>query len=312
MDDAEAFPDWPVRRDAIRVALAAREANLRHAGPLRPVRGAIVKPDSIVARVVAQSVFMDIAGDVKPRLMLELAGDPLDQFAAAWVASGGSPAADPGGDLDVAAVHRCQVAMFDEHGALWRWCERWGVPVWDDLPFWVAGADARTLIRFAADRAWGLVEAAHTLFRWRWHPVGPGVGVHFGHLFLYAPDVGDPELGLGRALSLPPQWWDPQREERATATKRILAELVRSVRAELGRIETEALRVGAPPPTKRTGLEHLAWIARYHFRGESYAAIARDVCVERQTVTEAVKAAAELVGLPLREPSRSGPLGRGA
>jgi hypothetical protein len=128
----------------------------------------------------------------------------------------------------------------------------------------------------------------------------------FGNVLLTTPLVNDRALGVEAALSLPPQRWDPQRENRAAASKRITADLDRAVRTELRRIEAEALRRAVPPPAKRTGPEHLAWLARYQFRGESFSAIARDVCVERQTVTEAVKAAAELVGLPLRQASRPG------
>jgi hypothetical protein len=307
MDNIPTFPDWPAKRDAIRAALATREPKLDHAGPLRLRNGAVVEPGGVVTAVVARSVFLEIASDVEPRLLVELAGAPLDQYAATWEASGGSPTADPGVALDEEAVLRCQSAMCDEEGALWRWCERWGFPVWLDPPGWEVGTDDRALLRYAADRAWGLVEATYALFMWRVDPLRTHHALRFGDVFLTTSLIDDLDLGLDTPLSLPSQRWDPQREDRAAATKRILAELGRSVRSELGRIEAEALRSTAPPPAKRTGLEHLAWLARYHFRGESFSAIARDVCLERQSVTGAVKAAAALVCLPLREPSRPGP-----
>ena len=107
-------------------------------------------------------------------------------------------------------------------------------------------------------------------------------------------------------MALPAVRWDPQSEERGVATVRIHGELRTAVRNELDRIETRARRVGAPSRAKRTGFEHLAWLARYQFRGESFTVIAEDVCRVRQSVMEGVKTAAELVGLPLREPDRPG------
>ena len=196
--------------------------------------------------------------------------------------------------------------MFDPRGALWRWCERWGLPVWSDMTAEALGPDDRSLIRFAAERGWGLVEGAFAVYTWRVSVFRPDGPHRFGNVLLTSPLVGDRDLGVADLLSLPPQRWDPQREDRAAATRRILAELDRAVRAELGRIETEARRVGLPPPAKRTGLEHLAWLARYQFRHESFPTIARDAHVGRQAVAVGVKEAAALIGLPLREPNPPG------
>ena len=306
MDERKTFPDWPAKRDAMRAALAVRVPQLVHAGPLRLRHGAVVEPGGVVTAVVARSVFLEIASNVEPRLLVELAGAPLDQYAATWEASGGSPTADPGVALDEEAVLRCQSAMCDEEGALWRWCERWGFPVWLDPPGWEVGTDDRALLRYAADRAWGLVEATYALFLWRVYPLRTHHALRFGDVFMTTSLIDDLDLGLDAPLSLPSHRWDPQREDRASATKRITAELGRVVRAELGRIETEALRRAVSPPAKRTGLEHLAWLARYHFRHESFADIARDACVGRQAVAVGVKDAAALIGLPLREPNPPG------
>lgn len=306
MDERVTFPDWPAKRDAIRAALAAREPRHDHAGPLRLRSGAVVEPGSVVTAVVARAAFLDIAGDVVPEMLVELAGDPLDQYAAAWEANGGSPDPTPAPGLLPDIETRCQSAMYDEEGALWRWCQRWGLPVWDDLPAWVAEADERALIRFAAGQAWGLVEAAFSLLHWRVHPLGGHHLPRLGSLFFITDLIDDDDLRLDQPLVLPPQRWDPQEEERAAAARRILAELGRAVRAELRRIETEALRSAESPPTKRTGLEHLSWLARYQFRHESFPAIARDANVGRQAVAAGVKEAAALIGLPLREPNPPG------
>jgi len=311
MEDVPVFPDWLAKRDALRAALAAREPNLHHAGPLHPVPGAVTEPDSLPARVAARSVFLSIAGEVEPRLLFELAGDPLDQYAAAWELGGGSPVADPGRDWGDQDPLRCKEAMFDPDGAMWRWCERWGLPTWGDIPDGLYEADDETLFRHVLGHVWAMSEVALTLFTWRVDPFRPAAPSSFGQFLELAWFRHETELGLAAPLSLPVQWWDPQWEDRASATKRILAELGRVVRFELGRIEIEALRVAAAPPAKRTGLEHLAWLARYHFRHESFSEIAATVHRGRQTVADGVRDAAALVGLPLREPTPAGRPRRG-
>ena len=322
-DEPRRFDDWPSKRDAIRAALRARTPELSHAGPLNPARGAVVAPDSLEPRVYARAEFLAIAAAVQPELLVDLAGEPLDAFAAAWDESGWPSAANVDDD-DLEDFWVLLPTMGPHHlDAVFRWCQRWGLPSVRDLPVSVMAAlldeyqrtgDQRYLNRFDVAWTWGWSEAIFTLKCWRalnkWIPpelpFGKSLGHHSG---VVSPGVVDAELGLGRALSLPAPRWNPQREDRAAATTRITAELGRAVRAELGRIEDEARTVGVPPPAKRTGREHLAWLARHHFRHESFSAIAKDVCKERQTVTEAVKDAAELVGLPLREPTRGGRVG---
>lgn len=307
MDTPTTFPDWPAKRDAIRAQLASRQPRLYHAGPLSLASGAVVQLGSLEPRVVARTAFLTIAAAVEPRLLVELAGDPLDQFAALWDVFGGPPTVDPGSDVDPAVHLRCQAVLMSDGGsALWRWCLRWGLPAWDDSLASAPELDLRTVIRLTADRAWALYEAHFALLCWRMYPLGPGAERHFGRGFLYSQFANDAELGLDRALSLPSQRWDPHGEERAAAARRITADLGRAVRAELRRIEAEALRTTVAPPAKRTVREHLAWLARYQFRHETYSAIAKDVRLTRQTVTDAVKQAADLVGLPLRQPSDHG------
>jgi len=309
MDEPTTFLDWPAKRDAIRATLATREPRLRHTGPLRLSDGAVDEPGGIMTALVARAAFLEIAAAVAPQMLAELAGEPLDQYEAAWHAAGGPACADPcrpevgvGNDVLLPA----QSAMFNPRGALWRWCERWGLPVWDDMTAEALGPDDRSLMRFAATRGWGLVEGAYAVYTWRVSVFQPESPHALGRVLLTTILVDDRDLELEAPLCLPPQRWDPQREDRAGATKRITAELGRAVRAELGRIEAEALQRAVPPPAKRTGVDHLAWLARYQFRHESFPTIARDAHVGRQAVAAGVKDAAALIGLPLREPNPPG------
>lgn len=51
--------------------------------------------------------------------------------------------------------------------------------------------------------------------------------------------------------------------------------------------------------------QHCEWLARYQVAGESFSAIADDVGMSRQSVTQAIKKVAELIELPLK-PSKAG------
>ena len=311
VDERSVFPDWPAKRDAIRAAVAARTPLLYHAGPLRPVRGAVTDPDGDRAQVAARAAFLNVASAVEPRLLVDLAGDPLDQYAAAWDATGGSSAADLDVEADAFRIRWCQLKVLVPHGATWRWSERWGFPFARDVPerfhdledFDVVSAPGNFPAFWTwVPQGWGLEDVTLALAYWRVHPLRESNPLPFDRIL----SCYEEDLELGAPLRLPGASWDPQVEGRATATKRILADMGRAVRSELGRIEAEARRTAVPPPLKRTGLDHLAWLARYHFRHESFSTIAENVCKERQTVTEAVKAAADLVGLPLREPTLAG------
>jgi hypothetical protein len=168
----------------------------------------------------------------------------------------------------------------------------------------LAGGD-QAVLRYAAGHCWGVGVAMRTLLAWRADPLPPD-----GVLPLCDPftdlDEPDPDLGLYTALELPDVSWDPQWETKAGAHARILRELRQGVRVELARIAAEASLRAEIPPTRRTGLEHLTWLARYQFGNESFADIAHSAGYRRQSVTEAVKAAADLVSLPLRPPLAAG------
>jgi hypothetical protein len=260
-------------------------------------------------RIVARASFLTVASDVAPEMLCDLAGAPLDYFADLWLANGGGSEPDaPLGEDHLAIVKACLAGIVDGRPFV-DWCARWGMPGWDRFPGAIEGMAHHEALRCIANQAWGVLVAASTAMMWRTRPFRGSRGLDLSDpLSVASEDVlGAPVLKVEQGLVLPSLTWDPLREERSVAANRIMRSVRTAVRAELRRIQADALTVGHVAPTKRTGLEHLAWLARYQFRRESMAGIADDVCKERQTVDEAIRTAADLVGLVLRDP---GPPGR--
>jgi len=309
MDQHVTFSTWLAKRDELRRRLAARQARWDHSGPLRPAPGSVVSRVGVAETVAARQAFLRVAGEVAPALLVELAGAPLDEYAATWDALGGPTTAEAavGRPLEGSLLGEFAEAVLTEPTDTGEWLATWGFPVgdWHTLGAPDA-ADPDELLRRAATGGWGLLMAAWTLHRWRAGPLRSADAPGLVDVFPRWAGLGDADMGLDAPLALPVPRWDPQREERGAAAERILGELRAAVRTELDRIATEARRVGPPPRRKRTGLEHLAWLARYQFRHESYPTIARDACRERQSVAEGVRSAAGLVGLPLRQSDRPG------
>jgi hypothetical protein len=144
----------------------------------------------------------------------------------------------------------------------------------------------------------------------------PDGQLHFGPYVQYA-DRGqvsaaearrliDP-TGHNQTFSLPSQEWNFRMETKTEAYHRIMESLRQKVMEELTGIEAEALSRGDQPVVvKPAASDHLEWLIRYHVKRERYATIARDVGRSRQAVMLAVRQAAELIDLPLREPDRRG------
>lgn len=303
------YPDWPTKRDELRRRLADCPARWDHTGPLRPAPGSVVDRGGVAETVVARQAFLQVVGEVAPTLLVELAGGPLDEYAATWDALGGPATADAvvRPPLEGSLLGEFAEAVLTEPTDTGEWLATWGFPVGDwHLLGTPDVVDPDEILRRAATGGWGLLMAAWTLHSWRADPLPPARAPGLIDVFPRWAGLGDADLGLEAPLALPVPRWDPQREERGAAAERILAELRAAVRSELDRIGEAARRAGPPPRRKRTGLEHLAWLARYQFRHESFPSIASDACRERQTVTEGVRSAAELVGLPLRRPDRPG------
>lgn len=310
MDEHATSPNWPTKQTELRHRLAERRPRLDHAGPLRPAPGSVVPRTGVAETVLARQAFLRVTGDVAPALLVDLAGAPLDEYVAVWNALGGPATADAAVRWPLARNILSEFVTFllDEPTATGEWLAAWGFPVGGDWSSLGAsdGEDPDEVLRRAATGGWGLLMAVWTLHGWRADPLPATGSPGLVDVFARWPGLGDADLGLEAPLTLPVPRWDPQREERGAAADRILSDLRAAVRTELDRIELTARRAGPPARRKRTGLEHLVWLARYQFLHESYPLIAHDACRLRQTVAEGVRSAAELVGLPLRSPDPSG------
>lgn len=303
----EFFTTWEEKLAVLRQRLSERPKRRDHAGPLKPIDAAVVDANGIASLVLARHRFLQILGDVLPELVVDLAGEPLDAFARDWEAASGPAAAqitEPGPYQEIFVEVIDRFASHSE-SPVQAWCRRWGLPPWSGYPDWIWEADERTVIRDLARHNWGPMLAATTIARWRVRPlVLTELGLVEPTLYATPNDLWDEHLGLELPVRMPRLTWDPQRESRAAALTRIEGTLRRTVREELDRIEAAALASDARPALgKRTGQEHLVWLACYQCGGEGYATIARWACRERQTVTDGVKQAAELICLPLRSSS---------
>ena len=219
MDERSVFPDWPAKRDAIRAVVGARTPLLYHSGPLHPVRGAVMAPDSDRAQVAARAAFLDVAGAVEPRMLVELAGDPLDQCAAAWEATGEPSVADPGLEGNSDRIRWCRRAVMAPRGPMWRWSERWDLPFDRDLPerfddiedFEIFSAPTPfSAFRTWTAQGWGLENVADALLYWRVSPLRASNPLPFDRIL----SCYEEELELGAPLRLPEASWDPQMEDR--------------------------------------------------------------------------------------------------
>lgn len=295
---------WPAKRAELRRRLATQRPRLNHTGPLRLAPGAVIGHDALAPALEARRIFLWIASEATPGLLVDLAGAPLDEFGDFWSTGGGELDADPPWPEATAkrlGLHFVK-ELFAGQGPTMDWVRRWGLPLRFDPP---DEADERAQVRYVAAQCWGVGAAIYTLALWRACPL-PAEGVIPLSDPCVLSDSFDAVLDLHAVLTLPQLCWDPLTETRAAAQTRLLGQLRQVVREELLRIEARSAALAAPVPTLRTGLEHLTWLARYQFGGESFAEIAHSAGCTRQSVAEAVKAASELVALPLRAPLPAG------
>lgn len=257
--------------------------------------GEYVDPQGFIPHVLARQHFLDALEVVEPRVLDDLMGRPLELALEAI----------PPQWLTMAVGESLPIDLTDRVGvAIHAWMRRWRLG--DDEVTWVGAAALWTLMGWVTSiegnqsldelerrlRDPPLLDAAFQRAYRPWERFRP-------HFTLTA--------GEGAAPLVLEAEWDPYTETRAAAEERITAEVAWQVRREFDAIEAGRRAAGQHlAPIKRTGREHFRWLARYQVRGESYAAIARAVCRERQTVKEAIQETALLIGLPLRPPDRAG------
>ena len=303
---------------------------------LRLGEGELTDPFGEEARIVYRLEFVEALHRIAPEVVADLA-DRLRPFVDSLAAKKGSvqPSLDPKAiPRDVAEflveARRLQESAFgaltepvtvvllpdgtaiadfpefisthfspDVNAAFLAWARRWN---------------------FGNDHTSWLVQTANTtLYIWMKQTLtgeGPDDRLHPGPYVEYADrgrySAEEARLLIesashNRSFSLPDQEWNFRVEPKADAYYRIMETVRRMVKEELARIEAEALSRGDRPViVKPAARDHLEWLIRYQVKGERYAAIARDVGRSRQAVILAVRQAATLIDLPLREPDRRG------
>lgn len=169
------------------------------------------------------------------------------------------------------------------------------LPLRDALQSWAA--------RWNLTPDWCIERALTTLTNWhqRGDAIDPGSGWCWAaHATFTAIREVDRRFTFGH------DGWDVQASTRVEAADAIRATFERDLKAYLDGMEDHARERGLVPTPAKRELAHFGWLARYQVLGESYTAIAKSVCHERKTVTDAVKAIAVMLALPPRSQSRGG------
>jgi hypothetical protein len=121
--------------------------------------------------------------------------------------------------------------------------------------------------------------------------------------------AGVVEQAIGRAapVELPAMTWNPLVESRSAAEARMRNEAEQRIKEQLNATESRLSEAGADrTPVKTTGLDHFRWLVLYQVNRKSHQKIADEVFRERQAVRKAVNETAQLISLPLRDPTRPG------
>ncbi len=272
--------------------------------PLRLGPGDYVDPDGHAAAWTARQHFLDAAIDVQPDTLTSL----VTRRALALAAQLFPPLIkhQVGDDWDaeyLRRVERIKGTDLDPLTYVNAWMDRWRLwqtwcgfaamnTLWDGLYAVARGGPPLTRLRLPDD----LVDDALTL--------GRTALIHGDQRYMPPFDVwpalfdetGDSVLS-----------WEPRREPRAVARRRLANQMLTALDEEMDRIEAQARAAGdVPTPVKTTGRSHFVWLARYQVKGETYAEIARSVRKHPQTVKDAVRETAETIVLDLRDPDPPG------
>jgi hypothetical protein len=89
--------------------------------------------------------------------------------------------------------------------------------------------------------------------------------------------------------------WNPLREPRSKAKKRILAQFEDLLEPKLEKERELIGRLGCKPISYNVDSQHFDWLARYQVQGLSFQRIAEHYHRERQTVTHGIKLAAKVM-----------------
>lgn len=98
--------------------------------------------------------------------------------------------------------------------------------------------------------------------------------------------------------------WDPFRETRAKAKRRIMSDFEHILEDRL-EVQELSVREAGFHRTPRKQRDHFVWLVQYQVLRQGYKRVADSVYRDPKTVEAAIKQAAELVGIQLR-PARRG------
>jgi hypothetical protein len=145
---------------------------------------------------------------------------------------------------------------------------------------------------------WSLVLAGDTA---RWYATHPDArGWEFQGQGIFA---GSFPFAI-RPLWLGAFYHDPTWRSRGDFQADVLEQVRQALDDYCDRIEAAALAAGLKRATRKQGVEHFDWLARYQVKGESFASIAKAVRYKfgggRQTVRKAIIELAKYLELTLR------------
>lgn len=252
--------------------------------------------DGVSSRVYARTLFLAAVRRFVPAVLQALADQPLAAFSVAvrgtnpdnvrnWVA------------LREAADDETP-SLTDLQDALLTWAQQYHLDA-----DWCLDRSLRTL------RAWASQPPYSPLRRdWDYEVVGQFLPTSAEERRIFFTHPGwEPVLGL---------------LTRAEAERVIRDSFDRYLRGHLDAMEeaTQRAQVWPEDPTgnqsrpapqmrrtpEKRSPEHFEWLARYQVEGLSFSKLAHAVYRSRPTVTDAVKRAADFIGLPLREPDKPG------
>lgn len=150
---------------------------------------------------------------------------------------------------------------------------------------------------------WILFAARDTLGQWQFQGPPERLSWHYPFVIAY--------VGNQHKFSFQPRGWAPEAETRAEATARLRTEFSQYLAKYLDGVER--ILSDSPgwrrTPAKRGSASenHFEWLVRYQVCGWSKSTLARDHHASFDTVDDALKRTAALIGIPLRPGKRGRP-----
>lgn len=217
-------------------------------------------------RPVARDFFLDAVNKLDPRVLADLAGEPLELSKHIQSQFG-------------AGVLFC---LSDDP---MEWPDILS-PLRESLTVWGQ--------RYHLDQPWCLLRAVRTLSMWQYPGVPHDSWAHPPQEY-WIPFTDD-EMQVSFVSS----GWNPLFERRVERQRKLEKAFKQYLRAKFDHLEEAALKRGLKKTKERRAPEqHFEWLAKAVVRRWPYSKIAKRTGRERQSVTEAIENLANLIDLPL-------------